>query len=54
VTLAVRSAARVTVRYSRHGEATNLTIRNAFSKKPDNHKAVLTLYFMHYTFARTH
>jgi len=27
---------------------------NAFSKKVDNHKAAIALYFMHYNFARIH
>jgi IS1 family transposase len=29
-------------------------LTNAFSKKVDNHKAALALYFMHYNFARIH
>ncbi len=29
-------------------------LMNAFSKKVDNHKAALALYFMHYNFARIH
>jgi len=29
-------------------------LTNAFSKKVDNHKAALALYFMHYNFARLH
>jgi hypothetical protein len=29
-------------------------LTNAFSKKVDNHKAAVALYFMHYNFARIH
>jgi hypothetical protein len=29
-------------------------LTNAFSKKGDNHKAAVALYFMHYNFARIH
>jgi hypothetical protein len=29
-------------------------LTNAFSKKVDNHKAAIALYFMHYNFARLH
>ena len=29
-------------------------LTNAFSKKVDNHKAAIALYFMHYNFARIH
>jgi hypothetical protein len=47
-----------------HVERQNLSMRmgmrrftrltNAFSKKLDNHKAAVALYFMHYNFARIH
>lgn len=47
-----------------YAERANLTMRmsmrrftrltNAFSKKLDNHKAALALYFMHYNFGRIH
>ncbi len=47
-----------------YAERQNLTMRmsmrrftrltNAFSKKVDNHKAAIALYFMHYNFARIH
>ncbi len=47
-----------------YAERANLTMRmsmrrfarltNAFSKKLDNHKAALALYFMHYNFGRVH
>ncbi len=50
--------------FTSHAERQNLTIRmnmrrftrltNAFSKKADNHKAMIALHYMHHDFAHIH